>query len=123
MTGHEARGSAMRTTLLHSLVAACLPAAILCDVFSLSSLEWTLKNANGSIAIPATVPSQAHLDLLRAGIITEPLLGINGELFCISSGVVLFHNYPRIHTAMDRKRQLDLYRRPISSPPTVFRKR
>ena len=48
------------------------------EVLSLSTLKWTLKNQNGSIAIPAQVPSQAHLDLLRAGIITEPLLGING---------------------------------------------
>lgn len=48
------------------------------EVLSLSDLKWTLKNQNGSIAIPAEVPSQAHLDLLRAGIITEPLLGING---------------------------------------------
>ncbi|KIP03456.1 glycoside hydrolase family 2 protein [Phlebiopsis gigantea 11061_1 CR5-6] len=47
------------------------------EVLSLSDLKWTLKNQNGSIAIPAEVPSQAHLDLLRAGIITEPLLGIN----------------------------------------------
>ncbi|KAF8525862.1 glycoside hydrolase [Hysterangium stoloniferum] len=45
--------------------------------FNLSSLKWTLKNQNGSIAIPAGVPSQAHLDLHKAGIITEPLLGIN----------------------------------------------
>ena len=48
------------------------------DVLSLSSLDWSLKNENGSIVIPAKVPSQAHLDLLDAGIITEPLLGING---------------------------------------------
>lgn len=62
------------------LLAACLPSVVLGNVFSLSDLNWTLKNANGSIAIPGSVPSQAHLDLLRAGIITEPLLGINGAL-------------------------------------------
>ncbi|KAJ7816754.1 glycoside hydrolase family 2 protein [Mycena olivaceomarginata] len=38
-------------------------------VFDLSGLDWTLINQNGSIS--------AHLDLLRAGVITEPLLGIN----------------------------------------------
>lgn len=49
-------------------------------LFDLSNLQWTLKNQNGSIQIPARgPPSQAHLDLLNAGIITEPLLGINGE--------------------------------------------
>lgn len=49
-------------------------------VFSLSDLQWTLKNQNGSIVIPGSVPSQVHLDLLRSGIITEPLLGINGKV-------------------------------------------
>ncbi|KAF8181359.1 glycoside hydrolase family 2 protein [Mycena galopus ATCC 62051] len=53
------------------------PWSILATVFDLSNLEWTLLNQNGSIAIPATIPSQAHLDLTAAGIITEPLLGIN----------------------------------------------
>lgn len=71
----------MRGNPLTSLLIACLASVVRGEVFSLSNLSWTLKNANGSIAIPATVPSQAHLDLLRAGIITEPLLGINGELF------------------------------------------
>lgn len=45
----------------------------------LSQLQWTLRNQNGSIQIPASgPPTQTHLDLLKAGIITEPLLGING---------------------------------------------
>ncbi|KAG6839443.1 hypothetical protein H0H93_005488, partial [Arthromyces matolae] len=48
-------------------------------IFDVANLDWTLKNQNGSIQIPASgPPSQAHLDLLKAGIITEPLLGING---------------------------------------------
>ncbi|KAF7800158.1 hypothetical protein EIP86_011404 [Pleurotus ostreatoroseus] len=68
--------------LLASLLAACLCSVARSEVFSLSNLDWTLKNANGSIAIPASIPSHAHLDLLRAGIITEPLLGINGEFIC-----------------------------------------
>ncbi|KAL1672792.1 glycoside hydrolase family 2 protein [Schizophyllum commune] len=38
-----------------------------------SELQWTLRSANG----PGAVPSHAHLDLLRAGIITEPNLGVN----------------------------------------------
>ncbi|GJE92630.1 glycoside hydrolase family 2 protein [Phanerochaete sordida] len=63
--------------MLCAVLALALPLVAHAGVLSLSSLEWTLKNQNGSIAIPAQVPSQAHLDLLRAGIITEPLLGIN----------------------------------------------
>lgn len=64
---------------LTALLAACLPALALADVYSLSDLSWTLRNNNGSIVIPAKVPSQAHLDLLAAGIIEEPLLEQNGE--------------------------------------------
>ncbi|KAJ7710527.1 glycoside hydrolase family 2 protein [Mycena rosella] len=54
-----------------------LPCSALAAVFDLSSLDWTLVNQNGSIAVPGALPSQAHLDLTRAGIITEPLLGLN----------------------------------------------
>ncbi|PWN48821.1 glycoside hydrolase [Violaceomyces palustris] len=39
--------------------------------------KWTLKNSNGSIAIPALFPSVAHLDLIRAGIIDDPNIGLN----------------------------------------------
>ncbi|TFK44116.1 glycoside hydrolase family 2 protein [Crucibulum laeve] len=46
-------------------------------VFTLSDLHWTLKNHNGSIMVPGTVPSQTHLDLVQAGIITEPLIETN----------------------------------------------
>jgi beta-mannosidase len=75
--------------LFHGLVfiTLYLPALALAAIFDLSQLHWTLKNQNGSIVIPASVPSQAHLDLLAAGLITEPLLGINGENWCISMDV------------------------------------
>jgi beta-mannosidase len=50
------------------------------DVVNLASFKWTLTNANGTINIPSTgPPNEAHLDLVNAGIITEPLLGINGS--------------------------------------------
>lgn len=65
-------------SVLRALWVASLPLIALGDVINLSQLQWTLKNQNGSIVIPAVVPSQVHLDLQRAGIITEPLLGING---------------------------------------------
>ncbi|KAH9934078.1 glycoside hydrolase [Epithele typhae] len=67
--------------LLHhpwlALMGLLVPAAVNADVLSLSTLDWRLSNKNGSIVVPAKVPSQAHLDLVEAGIITEPLLGIN----------------------------------------------
>ncbi|EKM54884.1 glycoside hydrolase family 2 protein [Phanerochaete carnosa HHB-10118-sp] len=62
---------------LCACLALVLPLVAQAKVLSLSDLTWTLKNQNGSIVVPAQVPSQAHLDLLRAEIITEPLLGIN----------------------------------------------
>ncbi|EIW76704.1 glycoside hydrolase family 2 protein [Coniophora puteana RWD-64-598 SS2] len=63
--------------LSRTLLALAGPSLALGQVVDLSQLSWTLKNANGSIAIPGSLPSQAHLDLAKAGIITEPLLGIN----------------------------------------------
>ncbi|KAJ7795902.1 hypothetical protein B0H14DRAFT_2391138 [Mycena olivaceomarginata] len=76
--------------MLLALLLFALPRGIFGAVFDLAGLDWTLLNQNGSIhciltghcqnaviAIPATIPSQAHLDLTRAGVITEPLLGIN----------------------------------------------
>ncbi|KAH9949047.1 glycoside hydrolase family 2 protein [Amylocystis lapponica] len=70
----------MWSNTLCALVVASLPTLALANVFSLSDLSWTLKNANGSIVVPGSVPSQAHLDLLAAGVIEEPLLGINEYL-------------------------------------------
>lgn len=59
----------------HLVLAA---AATIGGVFDLSHLQWTLKNQNGSVQIPSSgPPSQVHIDLLNAGLITEPLLGIN----------------------------------------------
>ncbi len=73
------------TTALSAAAIGLLPTLASADVLSLSDLSWTLKNENGSIVIPAKVPSQAHLDLLKAGIITEPLLGINGTYYSVVS--------------------------------------
>jgi hypothetical protein len=33
---------------------------------------WTVRNHNGTLVVPATVPGVVHLDLLRAKKITEP---------------------------------------------------
>lgn len=55
-----------------------LASFVSCQIFNLSVLSWSLRSQNGSLVVPGSVPSQAHLDLLRAGIITEPVLGANG---------------------------------------------
>ncbi|KAJ6476699.1 glycoside hydrolase family 2 protein [Mycena vitilis] len=62
---------------LLALVLWWLPSCVFAAVFDLSALDWNLVNQNGSISVPGSLPSQAHLDLVRAGVITEPLLGIN----------------------------------------------
>ncbi|KAI0075651.1 glycoside hydrolase [Panus rudis PR-1116 ss-1] len=59
------------------LFASWLPCFAFADVMSLSGLQWSLQNQNGSIVVPGSVPSQVHLDLEKAGVITEPLIGIN----------------------------------------------
>ncbi|KAJ7157178.1 family 2 glycoside hydrolase [Mycena filopes] len=46
-------------------------------VTDLSGPGWTLRSQNGSISVPATVPSQQYIDLSAAHIIGDPLYGTN----------------------------------------------
>ncbi|THU97773.1 glycoside hydrolase [Dendrothele bispora CBS 962.96] len=71
-------GSLSRLVLL-PLLSSLLPClqVVNAAIFDLSELSWTLKNENGSVVVPGSVPSMVHLDLLDAGVITEPLLEIN----------------------------------------------
>ncbi|OJT12500.1 Beta-mannosidase A [Trametes pubescens] len=64
----------MLLPLLTLVYGAALAAA---KLLSLSELQWTLQNAEGLIKVSAQQPSQVHLDLKDANVITEPLLGIN----------------------------------------------
>lgn len=64
----------MMGSVFLTLLASTLAVA---HVFDLSELQWTLKNQNGSIVVPGSLPSQTHLDLFEAGIIDDPLFGIN----------------------------------------------
>lgn len=91
------------STLLLAILALTSPLLAYAEVWNLSDLQWTLKNQNGTIAIPAEIPSQAHLDLLRAGIITEPLLGINGKTIISTLGYLSKFTYAtRIYSTVDR---------------------
>ena len=45
--------------------------------FSLDGDDWLVQNVNGSISIPAVVPGVVHLDLLRAGLISDPYYRFN----------------------------------------------
>lgn len=105
------------------LILSCLPALTLAEWFNLSGLQWTLKNQNGSIAIPGSVPSQAHLDLLKAGIITEPLLGINGMEFRLSfcSMLTYYQISARDGSLMRIGLILPIYRPSQKVSPTIQR--
>lgn len=92
----------MRTPFSVLLAAALLPSLVCADVFSLSNLSWSLSNENGSIVVPGSLPSQVHLDLMSADIITEPLLGINGRLCVLLSELVfLIQDSARFYSEMD----------------------
>ena len=41
-------------------------------VIDLSLHEWTLQNLPLNISVPASLPSQAHLDLYAAQVIGDP---------------------------------------------------
>jgi beta-mannosidase len=45
-------------------------------VLDLSTAQWTLSNPVYNISIPGSVPSQAHLDLYREGVIPDPYFGL-----------------------------------------------
>ncbi|KAI0633508.1 glycoside hydrolase [Trametes polyzona] len=63
--------------LLPLLSLASLASVATAEVLSLSELQWSLRNRDGSVNTPAQHPSQVHLDLKAANVISEPLLGIN----------------------------------------------
>ena len=44
-----------------------------------SSLSWHAYSSNGSVAVPATVPGQIHLDLERAGVIGNTYANFNQQ--------------------------------------------
>ncbi|KAK4497015.1 hypothetical protein PRZ48_011464 [Zasmidium cellare] len=48
-------------------------------VIDLSGDGWTLKSQNGSISIPASIPTQQYLDLYASGNIGDPLYGLNND--------------------------------------------
>ncbi|KAJ6598177.1 family 2 glycoside hydrolase [Mycena vulgaris] len=46
-------------------------------VTDLSGSGWILRSQNGSISVPATIPSQQYVDLYKASVIGDPLYGTN----------------------------------------------
>ncbi|KXN81560.1 putative beta-mannosidase A [Leucoagaricus sp. SymC.cos] len=82
----------LRLTLLILLTSFVGPA--FADVVNLANLKWTLTNSNRTINVPSTgPPNQAHIDLLNAGLITEPLLGINGTIHDFTQRWIVDENW------------------------------
>ena len=67
--------------VLGLLALVFLPSVLAVERFSLDGNRWRLKNTNGSISIPARVPGVVHLDLLDAGLISDPLYRYNEALY------------------------------------------
>lgn len=44
------------------------------EVFDLGNSEWTLSSQPPNVTVPGFVPSHVHLDLLKAGVIDDPLV-------------------------------------------------
>ncbi|KAL4952814.1 glycoside hydrolase superfamily [Aspergillus filifer] len=52
-----------------ALLASSIPGSSGQQVYNLSTIEWTLSSSALNTTVPATLPTQAHLDLFRAGVI------------------------------------------------------
>jgi beta-mannosidase len=53
------------------LLVASLPLCTAQHVIDLSGTGWTVTNSAGNVSVPGSLPSQAHLDLFAAGVISE----------------------------------------------------
>lgn len=67
--------------LWKSLILTALPAAFHAvraqHVVDLSGNGWTVSNNALNISAPGQLPSQVHLDLYAAGVISDPYYGLN----------------------------------------------
>ncbi|KAJ8869705.1 hypothetical protein PR048_028700 [Dryococelus australis] len=54
-----------------------LPAVATASLLSLDGDLWAVRNANGSVAVPANVPGGIYSDLRAAGVIGDPLYRFN----------------------------------------------
>ncbi|PFH55869.1 hypothetical protein XA68_17481 [Ophiocordyceps unilateralis] len=67
------------------------------QVLDLSKQQWQLQNRRLDISVPGSVPSQVHLDLLRAGVIDDPYRNL-GEF---SLRWVAWSNWTYTHLIFD----------------------
>ncbi|KAJ7098504.1 family 2 glycoside hydrolase [Mycena belliarum] len=64
----------MKLTSALTFLVASASAQLITD---LTGSGWTLHSQNGSISVPATVPSQQYVDLYKAHVIGDPIYGTN----------------------------------------------
>lgn len=48
------------------------------NVIDLGKANWTISDPGQNVSVAASLPSQAHLDLFAAGVISDPYYGLNG---------------------------------------------
>ncbi|KAJ7653085.1 family 2 glycoside hydrolase [Mycena polygramma] len=63
--------------MISSWALAVFAASASAQLVTELSSGWTLRSENGSISVPATVPSQQYVDLFKANVIGDPLYGTN----------------------------------------------
>lgn len=59
------------------VAASLLGTSLAQSTVSLSGSDWTLSNPELNISVPASLPSQAHLDLFASQVIGDPYYGLN----------------------------------------------
>jgi len=71
----------MRSSFLEAVVLAASNASFTSEhcsrIVSLVGNDWTLTNPSLNITVPASLPSQAHLDLYNNQVIGDPYYGLN----------------------------------------------
>lgn len=68
------------STIIHRSVATDIQCILESDCIAIPLTgEWQVTNNNRSLNFTGTVPGQIHLDLLKAGLITEPYYGYNDD--------------------------------------------
>ncbi|KAE8151409.1 glycoside hydrolase superfamily [Aspergillus avenaceus] len=65
------------TTAAAVLASTCLPVTLGQYIRPLSNEKWTLSSSALNRTVPGHLPSHAHLDLLKAGVIDDPYHGLN----------------------------------------------
>ena len=60
-----------------ALVGSLFTGSAAQNILDLSSVSWTVSDPGNNVTVPGRLPSQAHLDLYAANVITDPYLGLN----------------------------------------------